>query len=259
MSRREFLGMLIFSGVSLFGNPLAKSEEQANLSLEDYSNAANNPEKRQEYVNRLLKENGKLWQYAACLKYEENPKQFAIGKMIEYAMQKRDEKVTIIQIDGERIRNSYAYVVRDIEDFGKKKKSEVYVFPKLFDKLQKDEADIVVYHENVHCKDIFEGIILGNKKIDARKLESSLDTILELRAGYYQLEHIFSTGMKQKKDFLKRVRLPFIQEREGEYVRAYMELKALMENKLSEEEKMAVREHLLNFGKWIKPSSQYKE
>lgn len=261
LSRRDFLNLTGRVAAGSLIASLFPFSSFAQSSENKYLEAKINPKIRQEYLNQFLDSTRDSFPYVDKVIYEQNPKMFAIMKLLETELSKKEKGISIIPIDGEKLRRAYAYVIRDPSKFGKKQKSEVYVFPKAFDELKEDEFRIIMYHENVHCRDIFEGIKLGKENFDISRLNPYvLNELLELRAGYEELEYIFSVGMKQGESFLQKVRLSFIQEREGEYVSSYMALRNLLEQEqLSPYESNAVRKHLLHFDKWIKPASRYKE
>ena len=222
-----------------------------------FENAKNNTKIRQAYLGQILEDN-KGNSFIAELAYEENPKMFAIKKMIEYGLDKKEKGLTVMHIDGEKLQNAYAYVISEPSEFGKKKKSTAYVFPKIFE-LTGDEFAIVLSHENKHAKDIYDGIKLGKETFDAEKL-TMYEEILELRASYAILDCLLKISQGQGKEFLEKVRLSFIQEREGEYVSAYNNLKnALESDDLKSYEADVVKKHLFALDQWIEADKKYVE
>ena len=154
----------------------------------------------------------------------------------------------------------YAFVDAEKSDYAKKKKSEVNIMPKVFSKLSEEEFKMVLYHENKHCRDFFEGIKVGGEYLDIFRLRYSVqDMILELRAEHARQDMIYWVFKNQREAFSKDVSLEFVIESEDMYITSYFVLKnLLMVGRLSDYERQAVEKHLLNFGSWLRDEYKHK-
>ncbi|MBU1136048.1 MAG: hypothetical protein ABIG37_00750 [Nanoarchaeota archaeon] len=251
ISRREFLKTLEVAGTSLLPFQISTIQAEETQGLK---------EKRQIQLDDFFEKNKGIFPHTKKLTYEESPNIFFIEKVIAEELFKPTEGLIFIPVDGNKIRGSYAYVIPRIENFGKKQKQDVYVFPKAF-KLKEKELEIILFHEDFHCRDVYNGIRLNNEVFEASKLKPFvLENIMELRSGFFQLEYILKKAVSRGEDFLHDVRVEFIQEREREYVKAYSNLGTLIEKgKPSDYETSAIRKHLIGFDKWMAKKSRYQE
>lgn len=244
ISRREFLYTSLLSSMGLLSSCGSIKLVQSLIDPGEiiyYSDATKNPEVREEYLHLVLERNNRMLKYIGELTYQEDP--------------------MLICNDKERMERLYALVFKDPYDFGKGKKSEVYVFPKLFDKLREKESKFCLTHEDTHCGNICDGIESGGYAVDATLLApETLDELLELRAYYSTREAMFVMATHDRTYFDKNVRPGFVNEMCEQYGKYYTGLKTkLEEGRLGDYDADVVREHLLEFDRWIKPDYRYRD
>jgi hypothetical protein len=257
MKRREFLGKSLAASSGLLLAPYVIAKTRKRLC---YSDAVEDPEKRQEYLDHLLEKYDRRFSYIGSIDYrQEEPLQFAIKIMISDA--EIEDGAIMSAADFLRLENSYAYVIADTENFGKQLKSCVFVFDSLFDRLIEEEAKLTMDHENFHCKDIYNGMSINGYDIDASLLETGvLNGIMDLRAYHYVLEKIITRTRIDGNSFLDDIREDFIMNNNEKYGNVYTHLIGILKNgEISDYSSDVVRNHLKEFDTWIKPKCRYKD
>jgi len=189
--------------------------------------------RRQKYLDELLSTEGNFFPYIKSLRY--------VSSSFPKYLNENKNKV-------------YASVYFNNLDCPSKKKSEVSITPEVFKGLNEYELKIVLCHENEHCKDYFDGMILNGELFDVCKLRNHVfDSILELRAVYAEQDKMYSIFKKQRETVFKNISYEFIVESENSYVISYLKLKNLVKmGQLFDYEKMTVEKHLLHFNALMK-------
>lgn len=249
ISRREFLYTSLLSSMGLLSSCGSIKLVQSLIDPGEriyYSGAIKNPEVRDKYLRQVLERNEKMLTYIGELTYQEDP-----------MLLSNDYRTGIGK---ERMERAYATVFKNPYNFGKGKKSEVYVFPKPFDELLEEEFKFCLKHEDNHCMNICEGVEIGGYAVDTTLLTLGiLDELLELRGYYSTREKMFNMATLERTYFDKNVRPCFVNEMNGQYGNFYAGLKTkLEEGKLGDYDADVVREHLLEFDRWIKPEYRYR-
>lgn len=250
MLRREFIKRVIPPLSTLLLSPTIFAEEQN----QDFK-------KRQNILDKILEKNKSKFSYIKKLNYHQNPHAFFITKLLEDSKKQKQKSFTFIQLDGQRLRDSYAYVIPKQSDFGKKEKQNVHVFPKAF-RLKPKELEIILFHEDVHCKDIHDGLKLKGEYFDVQRMNFGLvRDVMEVRATYETLEHLFSEASNKDMSFLKEIGINFIGQQEVEYLKAFNKLKKLFDGKnLSPYDQEVAKKHIdTPFNKWSILNQAYRK
>jgi hypothetical protein len=255
ISRRDFLKSAGISSLGMMILPAAYSDAGRIVSYDD---AVMDSGLRQGYLDHALEKSDKRFSYVEALDYRhEDPVDFAVNRRFTEA--EIEEGIHVAGRVLRRLQNSFAYIFADPPDFGKHKKSTVFVFGKLFDELYEEEAKLTLDHENFHCRDIYAGMSIKSRDIDASLLEPDvLECIMDLRAYNSVVEKLITLERMENECFYD-MSLEFIEDSCSNYAAVYGYLTDMLKRgDISDYSSDVVREHLIEFGTWIKPEYRYR-
>jgi len=184
------------------------------VSYEAVQKDRNNHKLRQQYLDQIFKELSRDLRYIKNLFYVNDYAKIKNSLLLaEYKKLHPDVDHLIIwhRKANNIISNSLMFIVCFAESFGCRTFYQVNISPTALDKLTELEFIYSLYHENFHCRDIYNGITIKGTDIDLGRLSPGLyKPIVEVRAYYYQLKNISSIRILMGESFEKQIRTKYL-------------------------------------------------